>query len=266
MAGLFRTVSTRHRRDRPASGVIGGMATARESMARIVGGLQRDPLVQAVWIAGSVRDGTDDEVSDLDLWVETLVWSPDRAQGLLIAGTHTEIDGRPLLHGVDDQGVIVDLLYGPAAPPEYRKLDHAPGAALSGAAMDASGFRTDFWINSYKHRKPIWRGVDALVLFGLPFDRVALVRAWVAEATGVAEGELSFTIHGLTEVVREHISKDRMAVLGLPTRSRAELLMAIHAIRVEMLRMSPPDARLPRIVMADPVFAQMCEDAGVDLD
>ncbi len=33
----------------------------------IVGAIQADPRVESVWIGGSVRDGHDDAVSDLDL-------------------------------------------------------------------------------------------------------------------------------------------------------------------------------------------------------
>jgi hypothetical protein len=239
------------------------MPLPRESIPRIVGGLQRDPSVLAVWIGGSVRDGTDDEVSDLDLWVESEGWTPDRANGLLVAGTHTAIDDVPLLHGVDELGVIVDLRYGSEVPPEYRKLDRFPGVEFSGKEMDPVGFRTDFWINSYKHRKPIWRGLDSLVLFGLPFDRMALVRAWVVDSTGDPNAQLSFSIHGLTDVVLKHMTPERMAILGLPTRDRTELLEAISVYRSEMFRMSPRGLRLPSIVMDDPLFAGLCRDSGV---
>ena len=239
------------------------MTTARARLPRVVGALQHDPLVEAVWVGGSVRDGTDDEVSDLDLWIEAADWSPDRVPGVVVAGTHTNFDGVPLLHGIDSTGLIIDLRYGPSVPPEYRKLDPQIGEPFSGIEMDAAGFRTDFWINTYKHRKPIWRGLDALVLFGLPFDRMALVRAWVEEATGSSDSQVSFTIHGLSSVIRDHVTPDRMAILGLPTRTRKELLEAILAYRTEMHRMSTADSRLPRIVMEDPLFAQMCEESGV---
>src|SRR5579862_6273478 len=105
------------------------MPAPREAMPRTVGPIQRDALVKAVWIAGSVRDGTDDEVSDLDLWVETSDWTPDRIPGLLVAGTLVEIGGGPLLHGVSPEGVIVDLRYGSEVPSEYRKLPAMVGAA-----------------------------------------------------------------------------------------------------------------------------------------
>ncbi|MHB8637770.1 MAG: hypothetical protein ACYC96_14990 [Fimbriimonadaceae bacterium] len=239
------------------------MVTARQSMSGTVGALQRDPAVKAVWIGGSVRDGSDDEVSDLDLWVEASEWSPDRLVGLLVGGTHNNSEENPLLHGVDAHGVIIDLRYGAHVPPEYRRLDIAPGHALPTGAMDPPGFKTDFWVNSYKHRKPLWRGLDAMVLFGLPLDRMALMRAWVGEATGDPNREISFTIHGLTAIVREHMTPARMALLGLPTRTRSELLVAIRAFRSEMFRMSPSGLRLPRIVMDDPVFARICEEAGV---
>ena len=240
------------------------MAMARESIERIAGVLQSDPLVKAVWVAGSVARGDDDEVSDLDLWVESDSWVPDLRSGLLAAGMHATIGDSPLLHGVDAEGVIVDLRYGPVAPPEYRKLPSFSPVKVAPAPMDPAGFYTDFWINTYKDRKPLYRGLEPLVIFGLGFAKMSLVRAWVGDDTGVPEPDVSFSIFGLTDVVKKHLTPERVRLLGLPMRDRSEIVAAVVAYREEMLRLTPAGYRLPEIVMNDPLFRGLIGESSAD--
>jgi hypothetical protein len=239
------------------------VVTARDSVARIVGALQNDSRVQRVLVAGSVRDGTDDEVSDLDLWLVADDWSPDQVEGLFLAGTTVAIGESPLFHAVDWKGVIVDVRYGPMPPPEYVELEQFTIEGWPPGQLEPSGLFTDFWINSYKARKPLWRGLDAMVVFGMHFERMGLVRAWVGHDTGTVPGHEIFSIHGLTPIVRDHITPGRQELLGLPMRNRRELLVAIQAYRDEMRRLSPAPSRLAELVLADPLFLDMCASVGL---
>jgi len=238
------------------------MITARNSLARLVGAIQTDRNVESVFLGGSVLNGTDDEVSDLDLWVVTDDWSPAYLEGLFVAGQTVEIGGAPLFHGVDHLGVIVDIRHGRAVPPEYGPLDAMTPDPWIVVEIEPAGLYTNFWISSYKHRKPMWRELDGMALLGLHFDRVALLMAWVAQETGAVPGPEAFSIHGLTPLVRDYVTPERRELLGSPTGTRKDLLTTIQAYRIEMLRMSPPNSRLARIVMHDPLFAQMLVEAG----
>ena len=239
------------------------MTTARESIPRIVGAIQGDPRVKSVLVGGSIRSGTDDEVSDLDLWVQADDWSTDCLAGLLVAGRSMIIGDNPLFHGCDSQGVIVDICHGPKPPDYYSTLDRFESEPWITGTIEAPSIYTDFWINSYKHRKPIWRDLDAMALIGLHYDRLFLIQAWVELDTGAAPGPQALSIHGLTPIVRNHITPARRELLGLPTRTRRELVVAIDAYRCEMQQLTPPDSLLPGIVMTDPIFIGMARDAGI---
>ena len=237
------------------------MSTARTSLARLVGAIQLGPNVRSVHLGGSVLSGTDDEVSDLDLWVISDTWSPESLAGLLIAGQTVAIGDAPLFHGIDHQGVIVDIRYGPNVPDEYAPLGPMEAEPLPAGRIERESLITNFWIASYKHRKPLWRRLDAMAVLGLHFDRVALLGAWVEHDTGGAPGPGAFSIHGLTPLVRDHVTPERRELLSLPTLSRKDLLNTIHEYRLEMLRMSPPDSQVARIVTNDPLFERMRADA-----
>jgi hypothetical protein len=228
--------------------------TASESLERIAGAVQALAGVESVWIAGSVKTGLDDAVSDLDLWLKCADWDPKCVPGLFLAGRVMPFGDAPLFHGIDQEGLIVDVRFGPNPPSEYDLLPTFPTPVTPPGPFEEPSLFTDFWISSYKHRKPVFRGVDALAVFGLHFDRMWLIRAWVLQETGTDPGNEVFTIHGLTPLVRSHLGPQRMALLGAPARNRPELLAAIEANRKEMFSLTPPDSKLAQLVMDDPIF------------
>jgi hypothetical protein len=215
-----------------------------------------------VLVAGSIARGDDDEVSDIDLWVQADAWSADVFDGLFLAGTVATVGDGPLFHAVDHRGVIVDIRFGPEAPPEYVPLQRFELEPWPKGKRAAEGLTTDFWINSYKSRKPLWRGLESMLVFGLHFERMMLVKAWVERDSGSAPPPSAFSIHGLTSIVRDHITPARQELLGLPLRKRPEILIAIQTYRQEMISLAGA-SELSALVMTDPVFLELCKIEGV---
>jgi hypothetical protein len=82
-----------------------------------------------------------------------------------------------------------------------------------------------------KHAKPFGRGVGGIVFFGLHHDAMALVRLWAIEDSGKDPGSGAFTIFGMTPLIRDHLTPERLRLLGMPTRDTEELRSAARAYR-----------------------------------
>lgn len=198
--------------------------------------LAADPLVRGVWLGGSRARGEDDAYSDVDLVFDAPGWEPARLGGLWLGGQAMKLAGDPFFHGILADGTILDVRLGepwegyvPVHLPHPRPLpqDEPPG----GGEFSADGPALDFWLNSMKHAKPLARGVGGMLVFGLHHDAMALIRLWVLEDTGKDPGPGAFTIFGLTPLTKDHLTPDRLRLLGLPKRDEAELRAAVRALR-----------------------------------
>lgn len=223
-----------------------------DSLARILGALAADSLVEGVGLGGSLARGDADEVSDIDLWIEGAEWSPERIGGLLLAARLRTMGGNPFLHGVTTGGTILDLVYGPPIPEGYVGLNLPASDPAPVALIPASGLVEEFWMMSLKHRKSVWRRRHALLTYGLHHDRRFLLRAWTLLATGCDPGDAD-TLFALGPLYERHVDADRLALLGLPLRSPEEIVYAIEAYRDEMSRLFPETTPLERLVRSMPL-------------
>lgn len=197
--------------------------------------LATDPSVREVRLGGSWARGEADEFSDIDLAIVAPDgWTPAPLGALWLAGTQVRLGDRTLWHGVLAEGTILDLLVVPEAPEGYLPLDPAEPLAPEPGSPEPPGLATDFWINSHKHRKVIGRGLEAMAPLGLHFETMLLFRMWVQLDQGKDPGPGGTTIHGLTHIVRGHVTPARRSLLGLPARNLEEVRAAIEALREEV--------------------------------
>ena len=129
------------------------LETPRETLARFRSALAADPSVRQVYIGGSVARGDDDEVSDLDLWIEGENWKPESLGGLFLVADLRELGGFPFLHGVAIGGTIIDILIGQPGWDAYLPLDPVPPQEVVPAPLPRGGLVEEFWSLSLKHRK-----------------------------------------------------------------------------------------------------------------
>ena len=216
-----------------------------------------DATIERFLVGGSIARGSDDSVSDLDLWLDTDDWSPEPYAGLFVTGKSVHIGESSLFQGLDYRGVIVDIMVGKNPPDDFREIEKPLATHFPCGKLEPSSVISDFWVNTHKHRKPIVRDLDGMILIGLHFDRMALLQAWVQADTGQPMSSSAFSIHRLTPIVKNHLTSQRQGVLGMPTRDRREILHAIQTIREEMRSLTSADSVLPDIVMNDPIYLEL---------
>lgn len=202
----------------------------------VLAALAADGRVSQVWLGGSHARGTSDAFSDVDLCVTASSdWSPFALGGLWLAALSASLGGRPFWHGVLADGTILDVLVG--EPFEgYQALALPSPVVPPAGSPEPFGVATEFWMNSYKHRKAIGRGLWPMAQYGLHHERMLMLRLWAQEATGEDPGMPAFSIHALTPLVREYVSAERARLLGMPCRDFGELVEAIQALRDEATR------------------------------
>lgn len=96
----------------------------------------------------------------------------------------------------------------------------------------------DFWLNSNKHRKVLYRGLDSMVVVGLQTERAILIRLWAIHDSGLDTGVVKPTIHTLTPQVRSigKTGRNALEVLGASAQTRGELRTLIELHRDEVAR------------------------------
>jgi nucleotidyltransferase-like protein len=230
------------------------LATPRETLRQILGALSPDPFVEGVSIGGSFARGEADEVSDLDLWIEGKWWQPESLGGLFLTAQQMKLGGTPFLHGVTVGGTILDIMYGPPAKGHYVDLELPDPQPLPQAPLPTCGLVEEFWLNTLKHRKNLWRGRAGVLVYGLNFDRRFLLRGWVLTETGTDPGDQAFSIFALKDLYDRHVNAARLELLGLPLRNLDEILYATEAYRDEMTRLFPDETLLEATVRAMPLL------------
>jgi predicted nucleotidyltransferase len=226
--------------------------------------LWQEPSVRALWLGGSLARGAADDYSDLDLRAAVSPdsldgwWNRDLQElfeGRILAETHLSFDPAIFLyHLLLADGTIVDLLIQSAEKPPYAEprlvlacredalaqllAEPVPISEPDEPSAEGGVIRqalVDYWINTHKHRKVLHRGLDLLVLTGIQMERSLLQRLWYALATGRDYGTgRQASIHGLSNFVRTTMQArgpEALAILGAPTRDRAEIVQAIDQLR-----------------------------------
>ena len=100
------------------------------------------------------------------------------------------------------------------------------------------GFFVDYWITTHKELKALARQYDLSPFVGLYYERLALLRAFYILAAGKdISGRV--TLHMLGALHRglgDKITQEQKDILGLPSSTPRETVVAIQAIRSEMAR------------------------------
>lgn len=235
------------------------------TIAELAPRVWRTAGVVAVWLGGSLANGTGDRYSDIDLRVAVgpdmlTQWeAPDFATLLddqVLGRQFIRFGPHAFLHHLILRGTdIVDfLVQSTASEPTVEHTlvlgcrDEALAARLAVSdtppptprrALDPGAVReleVAFWINSHKHRKVLSRDLDLMFAAGAAANWTMLMRMAYIEATGEDTEPRHFSgIHGLTELVHAVEAADYaglLADLGMPIRNRAEICAAIERHRV----------------------------------
>lgn len=230
--------------------------------------LWRQEGVIALWLGGGFARGVADQYSDLDLRLCVSVDSVEQWKqpdfellfdGEIVGSRRNGFGPNQMFHQIVlANGYIIDLLVQTVdqKPPQdfvrligcrdqdFRRLliSVEPEPAYAPKPADrviVCEIVTDFWINSLKTHKVLYRDLDAIALVGINLEHAVLMRLWHILATGNDTGVQRATIHGLTSIVR-HIDtllgNSAQELLGLPLRNRAELCHAVEANRNEVSR------------------------------
>lgn len=230
------------------------MVKPRDTLQRLLGVLAADPAAEAVYVGGSLARGEDDEVSDLDLWVEGDDWKPECLGSQFLTGEVKTLRGMPFLHGVSVGGTILDIVYGGKPWDGYVRLDLPDPTPAEPCSPPHCGIVEEFWMMTLKHRKSLWRGRHGILTYGLHHDRRYLLRAWALHDTGIDPGDQVFTIFALKTLYEKHIDDRRLQLLGLPLRTLEETLFATQAYRDEMSSLFPETTELEKAVRALPLL------------
>lgn len=237
----------------------------REMIVEVATNLWQDAGVVALWVGGSLASGKGDLLSDIDFRVavepEQLArWEAPPFERIF---PRTVVVGRRLLrfgdngllsHLVLSNGVILDFFVQstarrPTQEPllilgcrseEFEQLLHEQNSIppVNRQAVDGTMLAkllVGFWINSHKHRKVLYRGLDLMVTQGLSFEQEILIRLWYIEASGQDCGDVrQQTIHSLTEVVcviDRSFGPQALRQVGAPMRDRQEIIQTVERHR-----------------------------------
>lgn len=224
--------------------------------------------VVALWVAGSLATGTADRYSDVDLYLAVTPealddWHEPDLERLLAGRCRSHQQSRFgerffVHHLLLDGGEVIDLSVQSAADkpfpaprlllgcrdPELRAVLQEPVEperhyALSVDPWIARQILELYWFDAHKHRKVLYRDLDLLLLSALYQQRLWALRVCYMHATGEDCLDLRrVTIHTLTPIVRavQQAGPEVQHILGMPTRTRPEILAAIDALHALVAR------------------------------
>ena len=234
-----------------------------------------DATVQAIWVGGSLASGTGDEYSDIDFRIgidasEMDNWmQPDWNRYLPLDSYGSTLmrfgEHAILHHHILSDGTIVDFFIQATSRnnPEPALVVLACrndefGKALANFAMPALSitkeinvervrqFLVDYWIITHKEAKGLGRKYDYTLFVGLYHERLALLRALYMEHMG-DDIEARASIHMLGVLhkgLNSKLSAAQQTLLGLPTSTVEETVIAIESTRTEMSRIGRKLAKL----------------------
>ncbi|MEO0596018.1 MAG: hypothetical protein AAF126_07915 [Chloroflexota bacterium] len=224
-----------------------------------------DERIQAIWVGGSLASGTGDAFSDIDFRIavkpgQVSAWvNPEWDHYLPIlpcGGTLMQFGDQALLHHlVLKDGTIVDFFVQDTERQNFEPhlviiacRDDALKKKLEGFARPVASlvkevdsetlerFFVDYWITTHKEVKALARDYTLSPFVGLYWERLALLRAYYVNVTGkdiVGRATLHM-LGALHKGLEDKITEQQEAILGLPSRTPSETIIAIEAIRVEM--------------------------------
>ena len=226
-----------------------------------------DKRIWAAWVGGSLAAGQGDAFSDVDFriavdpgqvdaWTrpDWSVYLPLRPAGGLMARFGA---GALLHHLVLEDGVIVDFFVQETTEPnpepssvvlfcrDAQLRAHLDESARPAPALvrdlDPEAARqlfVDYWVTTHKQMKALVRQYDATAFVGLYYERLSLLRAWYMVATGrdIAGRATLHWVGALHRGLSGRLTEEQHAILGLPSRTPAETVRVIEAIRAEMAR------------------------------
>lgn len=226
-----------------------------------------DDSIHAIWVGGSLAAGRGDAYSDVDFRIAVAPghvdrWTSPDWQAYLpmhpCGGLLMRFGEQALLHHlVLADGTIVDFYVQDTTrqSPEPHLVilacrSAAFRATLEGFAQPAAAlvhaidgaavrqFLVDYWITTHKQLKALGRHYDHFPFAGLYVERMALLRAWYLQAAG-QDIDARVTLHMLGTLHRGlegQLTEHQHNILGLPSRTPAETITVIDAIRAEMAR------------------------------
>jgi hypothetical protein len=234
----------------------------RATICDVASALWQQAGVIAVWLGGSLARGAGDAYSDVDLRVAVAPidlpsWEEPPFEQIFV---HAPVVGHQFLRFGDDallhhlilaNGVLFDFYVQSAerdlSPEPHQILGCRSDMLASRLAQSQTNvpvivphpprvetlcsLLVDFWVNSHKHGKVLYRNLDLLCLRRIHAERDLLLRLWYIEITGTDYGGSRETIHSQSAVVQ---AVDRakgpqaQATLGAPTRNRDEILQVIE--------------------------------------
>ena len=237
-------------------------------LKQLAPGLWAAEGVVAMWLGGSLATGTADRYSDVDLFLAVApehkeAWlEPDLSalfQGQVLARRYSRFgEDLHVHHLLLASGEVYDLHVQPAEAtfrPQPRLILGCRDPELR-AVLEQSDERHEFWPASvypltvkelievywhdaHKQRKVLYRDLRLVALHNLRlahgwFLRLAYVRAADRDC-----GDLRYTtIYGLTPVARalqaSPAGREALRVVGMPTRTRAEIVAAIDALHEQV--------------------------------
>ncbi|GEM_PF-4143551 len=227
----------------------------------------KDERIQAIWVGGSLAAGHGDTFSDLDFRVAVKPgqvgnWSnPSWEKYLPIlpcGGTLMEFGEQALLHHlVLTNGVIVDffvqdterqnlephLVVIACRDSDLKKKIESfshPTSSLT-KEIDAKEVRqllVEYWIITHKELKALARQYDLSSFVGLYWERLALLRAYHIQIVGkdITNQATLHMLGVLHKGLAGKITQQQKDILGLPSRTPHETIIAIESIRSEMAR------------------------------
>ncbi|MEM6428292.1 MAG: nucleotidyltransferase domain-containing protein [Deinococcota bacterium] len=227
----------------------------------------QDSTIQAIWVGGSLAAGTGDAYSDIDFRIavepeQLETWhQPDWEQYLpmpVCGSTFMKFGDHALLHHmVLADGTIVDFYVQDTLRKNLEPalvviacrdatfaeaLTQFTNPALSLVkdieSTSVRQFLVSYWITTHKEAKGLGRKYDYSQFVGLYFERIALLRAWYMEITG-KDIEARVSIHmlgALHQGLRDKLSKQQQELLGLPSTTVEDMVIAVESIRTEMAR------------------------------
>jgi len=237
----------------------------RETIVEVASNLWQDVGVVALWVGGSLASGAGDHFSDVDFRVAVVPdqlarWKVPRFEQIC---TQASVVGRLVLqfgdeallhHLVLSNGVIFDFfvqstIRRPTQEPllilgcrseaferllaEQNSVPRMERQAVRGEML--TELLVSFWINSHKHRKVLFRGLDLMATQGLHIEQSMLMRLWYIEASDQDCGDVrQQTIHSLTEVVRvsdQSVGPQALVQFGAPMRDRQEISQTVERNR-----------------------------------
>jgi predicted nucleotidyltransferase len=237
-----------------------------ETVKHVAEALWRCDNVRAIWLGGSLADGSADRYSDVDLRVAVTPasfasWENPDFDAILPA----KVLAKQVRHNGDESvrhhlmlagGEIVDIAVIPASreKPETSivvlgcrdekfapKLDTfiRPTAPEHRPAQGdvIKQVICDFGLNTHKHRKVLNRGIALLALVGLSHERMLLTRLWYASITGLDAGDRRATIFELSHLcrtVQDAVGEKAMQVMGPPLGRRELIIAHIEQLRNEV--------------------------------